>query len=115
MSTHNSNLREIRLKYRLAKAKLQFNYEEKEQEISSEIEMARNERSYWLTKVKKGEELEHAKNQIDLLTEKITQLKSDMIDYKFDTRNALILLERDKFIEIDQIEQEARQKGGAES
>lgn len=115
MSTHNSRLRKLREQYRLERAKIRHQYEKKEHEIASKIDMERDERSYWLSKLKIGEELEKAKEQINERTERINQLKLKWIELKFDTRNELIILERDKFMEIDQIEQEARQKGGAES
>lgn len=114
MSTHNSNLRELAQNYKKERCEVAYEFDKRQHQLSRDIDLARNDRSYWLTMVKIGENLEQAKAKIDELTERIAQLHIEKTELDHARRTKLLFLEQNYHADVNRIEDE-NEKGGAKS
>lgn len=111
--SHNERLRECKFRFDVERAQLNHHFTEQQHEISKALDLARNERSYWLSKLKMGDDLSLAKAKVDELTNRIAELHKEKNNLDYDRRMRIIDLQHRNHNEIDRIEQEAEK--GAES
>ena len=111
MKDWNRESRELKLRYDMKRAQLNHHYTEQQHEISKALDLARNERSYWLSKLKMAEDIGLAKAEVDRLTNRIAELHKERNNLDYERRMRIIDLQHRNHNEIDRIEQEA-EKGG---
>lgn len=115
MSSFNKRSRELKMKYHEDKDKVTANCDHRQTALTIDIEMMRNERSYWIAMLKKSdndeEGLKNCKEKIDELSVRIGDKEMQKCDLDRERKATINILKREYYEAVDALENEFSQKG----
>lgn len=100
----NKASRELKLKYQDLRASVDYEYGQRQVQIAINIEMLRNQRSYYLAKLRLCEDIENSQTKIDELSEKIAHYRLEKIETDRGRKAAMNALKRRQNEEVNALE-----------
>lgn len=105
MKAWNRESRELKLRYDMKRAQLNLSFNQRQVELSHQIDMAKNELHYCNQSMRQaGADVEALKTRLDAAVERIHELSQKKVLLDFDRKKALVSLNRSKAAEVDALE-----------
>lgn len=111
-NTFSQASRELKVKYQEMKNEVNHKYDRRQIDLDYTMELLRNERSYYIARLNKGDDLDEMRAHIDELSEKIARYRMEKIETDRDRKDAINALRRRYNEEVDALEIEYSKKGG---
>jgi chromosome segregation ATPase len=105
MKSWNRESRELKLRYDMKLAQVNLSFNQRQVQLSHEIDMAKNELHYCNQSMRQaGADVVALKSQLDAAVERIHDLSQKKVLLDFDRKNCLVALEREHAAEVDALE-----------
>lgn len=111
-ATFSQASRELKVKHQEMKNEVTHNYDRRQIDLDCTMELLRNERSYYIARLNKGDDLDEMRAHIDELSEKIARCRMEKIETDRERKAAINALRRRYNEEVDALETEYSKKGG---
>lgn len=109
MKAWNRESRELKLRYDMKRAQLNLSFNQRQVQLSHEIDMAKNELHYCNQSMRQaGADVVALKSQLDAAVERIHELSQKKVLLDFDRKNCIVALEREHAAEVDSLEAKYR-------
>lgn len=105
MKAWNRESRELKLRYDMKRAQLNLSFNQRQVQLSHEIDMAKNELHYCNQSMRQaGVDIVALKSRLDAAVERIHELSQKKVLLDFVRKNCLVALEREHAAEVDALE-----------
>ena len=105
MKAWNRESRELKLRYDMKRAQVNLSFNQRQVQLSHEIDMAKNELHYYNQSMRQaGADIVALKSRRDAAGERIHELSQKKVLLDFDRKNRLVELEREQAAEVDALE-----------
>ena len=105
MKAWNRESRELKLRYDMKRAQLNLIFNQRQVQLSHDIDMAKNELHYCNQSMHQaGVDIVALKSRLDAAVERIHELSQKKVLLDFDRKNCLVALERERAAAIDALE-----------
>lgn len=109
MKAWNRESRELKLRYDMKRAQVNLSFNQRQVQLSHEIDMAKNELHYCNQSMRQaGADVVALKSQLDAAVERIHELSQKKVLLDFDRKNCIVALEREHAAEVDSLEAKYR-------
>ena len=102
--TFSKASRELKLKYQDLKASVNYEFSQRQAEVSINIERLRNERSYYIAKLRLCEDIEESRSRIDELSDDIARYHMEKVELDRARKESINALKRRQNKEVDALE-----------
>lgn len=103
-NTFSQASRELKLKYQDLKASVDYEFSQRQAKVSINIERLRNERSYYIAKLRLCEDIEESRSRIDELSGDIARYHMEKVELDRAHKESINALKRRQNKEIDALE-----------
>lgn len=103
-NTFSQASRELKLKYQEQKASVDYEFSQRQAKVSLSIERLRNERSYYIAKLRLCEDIEESRSRIDELSDDIARYHMEKVELDRARKESINALKRRQNKEIDALE-----------
>ncbi|MBQ3325477.1 MAG: hypothetical protein IJM66_11600 [Muribaculaceae bacterium] len=103
-NTFSQASRELKLKYQDLKASVDHEFNQRQTKVSINIERLRNERSYYIAKLRLCEDIEESRSRIDELSDDIARYHMEKVELDRARKESINALKRRQNKEIDALE-----------
>lgn len=111
-ATFSQASRELKVKHQEMKNEVTHRFDRRQIDLDYTIELLRNERSYYIARLNKGDDLDEMRAHIDELSEKIARYRMEKIELDRERKAAINTLKHRQNKEIDALETEYSKRGG---
>lgn len=112
--TFSKASRELKLKYQDLKASVDHEFNQRQTKVSINIERLRNERSYYIAKLRLCEDIEESRSRIDELSDDIARYHMEKVELDRARKESINALKRRQNKEIDALETQYSKRGGGQ-